>query len=59
LVLVVFAASRLFYLIAGALLVEVVPVQRQTLDVSIEALSILAHFGELDLVSISYCWPPP
>ncbi len=55
----VFAASCLFYLIAGALLVEVVPVQRQTLDVSIEALSILAYFGELNLVSTSYCWPPP
>lgn len=43
-VLVVFAASHPFHLIAGALLVEVVPVQRQTLDVSFEALSISAHF---------------
>ena len=46
-VLVVFAASRLFYLTSGALLVEAVPVhpfQGQTLDVPIGTLSIWAHF---------------
>jgi hypothetical protein len=46
-VLVVFAASRLFYLISGALLVEAVPVhpfQSQTLDVPFGTLSIWAHF---------------
>lgn len=55
-VLLVFAASRLFYLLAGALLVKVVPIhpfQRQTLDVPFGTLSIWAHFDGEHYVSIA------
>src|SRR5919199_3882824 len=55
-VLVVFAASRLFYLLAGALLVNVMPIhpfQQQSLDVPFGTLSIWAHFDGERYVSIA------
>ncbi len=55
-VLVVFAASRLYYLLAGALLVRVVPIdpfQSETSDVPFRTLSIWAHFDGEHYVSVA------
>ena len=54
-VLVVFTASRLFYLLAGALLVNVMPIHpfQQSLDVPFGTLSIWAHFDGERYVSIA------
>ena len=55
-VLVVFTASRLFYLLAGALLVNIVPIhpfQQESLDVPFGTLSVWAHFDGEQYVSIA------
>ncbi len=54
--LVVFAASRFFYLLAGALLVNVVPIhpfQQESLDVPFGTLSIWAHMDGEQYVSVA------
>lgn len=55
-VLGVFVASRLYYLLAGALLVRIVPIdpfQSETSDVPFRTLSIWAHFDGEHYVSVA------
>jgi hypothetical protein len=55
-IIVVFATSRLFYLLAGALLVRVVPIdawQQQSSDVPFRTLNIWAHMDGDHLLAIA------